>query len=57
MIETEIEGPITMPLSAPAARERLHTRQIECHGYRRADGLFDIEGHSTDTKTSPIPHE
>jgi hypothetical protein len=46
-----------MPLSAPAARELLHTRHIECHGYRRADGLFDIEGHITDTKTSPIPNE
>lgn len=24
------------------------------HGYRRADGLFDIEGHLVDTKTYPF---
>lgn len=46
-----------MPLSAPVAREHLHTRAIECRGYRRADGLFDIEGHLTDVKTTPIPNE
>jgi hypothetical protein len=41
-----------MPLSPPAiAREHLHTRQVECRGYRRADGLWDIEGRVTDTKT------
>jgi hypothetical protein len=39
-----------MPLPAPAAREPIHTRRIECRGYRRADGLWDIEGHLTDTK-------
>jgi len=46
-----------MPLSPPAARERLHTRTITCHGYQRADGLFDIEGHITDVKTTPVPNE
>lgn len=40
-----------MPLSAPAEREPLHRRAITMHGYRRADGLFDIEGHLEDTKT------
>ena len=40
-----------MPLSAPAERERLHTRAIEIHGYRRADGLYDIEASLVDTKT------
>jgi hypothetical protein len=39
-----------MPLSQPAARERLHTRRIEITGYARADGLYDIEAHLTDTK-------
>jgi hypothetical protein len=43
-----------MPLSPPAAREHLHTRRIECRGFRRSDGLWDIEGHITDTKTYPI---
>ena len=40
-----------MPLDPPAERERLHTRRYEFDGYRRADGLWDIEGHMTDTKT------
>ncbi|HEX2944253.1 MAG TPA: DUF2889 domain-containing protein [Rhodopila sp.] len=40
-----------MPLSQPADRERLHTRAIEINGYRRADGLYDIEAHLTDTKS------
>lgn len=40
-----------MPLSPPAGREPIHCRQIECRGYRRADGLWDIEGHLVDTKS------
>lgn len=40
-----------MPLSAPAAREGLHLRDIALRGYRREDGLFDIEAHMVDTKT------
>ncbi|MFL2542544.1 MAG: DUF2889 domain-containing protein [Candidatus Latescibacterota bacterium] len=40
-----------MPLPESAPREQLHTRQIECRGYRRVDGLWDIEGTLTDTKT------
>ena len=40
-----------MPLPEPAPREHLHTRQIECRGYRRDDGLWDIEGTLVDTKT------
>lgn len=39
-----------MPLSSPAARERLHTRRVSYEGYRRDDGLFDIEAHITDSK-------
>jgi hypothetical protein len=38
-------------LSPPVARKHLHTRQFEFHGYQRDDGLWDIEGHMTDTKT------
>lgn len=41
-----------MPLSAPADREPLHARDLIMRGYRRADGLYDIEGHLTDTKTA-----
>jgi len=40
-----------MPLSEPAAREHIHTRSVSCTGYRRSDGLWDIEGHLTDVKT------
>jgi hypothetical protein len=40
-----------MPLSQSGPRELIHTRRIECHGYRRADGLWDIEGHLVDTKS------
>jgi hypothetical protein len=40
-----------MPLSAPAPRKHIHTRQIDCRGYLREDGLWDVEGHITDVKT------
>lgn len=46
-----------MPLSAPAAREPIHTRRVTCQGYRRADGLWDIEGHLTDVKSYPFTTE
>ena len=39
-----------MPLSSPAARERLHLRRVSYEGFRRNDGLFDIEAHITDNK-------
>jgi hypothetical protein len=40
-----------MPLSQPVAREHIHTREISCRGFRREDGLWDIEGRMVDTKT------
>lgn len=40
-----------MPLPPPTERERLHTRSIEINGYRRSDGLYDIEAHLTDSKS------
>ncbi len=39
-----------MPLPSAAPREPLHHRAVDCCGYRRADGLFDIEARLTDTK-------
>ena len=39
-----------MPLEPTVARELLHTRAVEIRGYRRADGLYDIEGHLVDSK-------
>lgn len=44
-----------MPLTPPAPREPLHTRRIEINGYRRVDGLFDIEGRLVDTKPYGFP--
>lgn len=38
------------PLPEPAARAPIHARTIELRGFRREDGLFDIEGHLVDTK-------
>jgi hypothetical protein len=40
-----------MPLSDATERTLLHERRIICQGYLRADGLWDIEGSLTDTKT------
>ena len=45
-----------MPLSPPQPRERLHTRKIECHGYLRSDGLYEIEGRIIDTKAYDFPN-
>ncbi|MBT4590165.1 MAG: DUF2889 domain-containing protein [Rhodospirillaceae bacterium] len=40
-----------MPLSPPVKRNHIHTREVRCYGYEREDGLWDIEGQITDTKT------
>ena len=45
-----------MPLSPPSPREHIHTRDIDLRGYRREDGLWDIEAHLTDTKTYSFPN-
>lgn len=48
-----------VPLSAPVARTHLHDRRTVFRGYRRDDGLWDIEAELHDSKTSPftIPDE
>ncbi|CAG9268867.1 DUF2889 domain-containing protein [Paraburkholderia unamae] len=44
-----------MPFTSQrVARERLHTRRIHIEGFRRADGLWDIEGHLLDTKDQDL---
>ncbi|MGH6969928.1 MAG: DUF2889 domain-containing protein, partial [Stellaceae bacterium] len=40
-----------MPLLPASPRQHIHTRHVDCRGYRRDDGLWDIEGHLVDTKT------
>src|SRR5688572_16974108 len=40
-----------MPLPVTEVeRELTHTRRVRYEGYKRADGLWDIEGHITDVK-------
>lgn len=48
-----------MHLPAPQARELLHTRHLAFKGYRREDGLWDIEGQLIDFKNDVfvIPNE
>lgn len=38
-------------LGKAAPRQLIHQRRILCHGYRRDDGLWDIEATLEDTKT------
>jgi len=35
--------------------QRVHTRQITCHGYRRKDGLYQIEATVSDEKGQAVP--
>jgi len=45
------------PLSPPKSpRDRLHQRRITLEGYKRNDGLWDIEGHLTDVKDYDFGH-
>jgi hypothetical protein len=43
---------IAMPAiqSNPCTRRLVHTRHVECRGFERSDGLFEIEGRMLDTK-------
>lgn len=41
------------PSGIDMGREELHFRRIDMRGYRRGDGLFEVEGRVTDRK----PHE
>ncbi|ORU91204.1 MAG: hypothetical protein A6F72_01500 [Cycloclasticus sp. symbiont of Poecilosclerida sp. N] len=43
-----------MPLPTSSARKELHRRQITCTGFRRDDGLWDVDAHLTDIKTIPF---
>lgn len=45
-----------MSLSPAAPRHLIHTRKVTCKAYQREDGLWDIEGHMTDIKTTPLPN-
>ena len=44
-----------MPLPPAARRAELHHRRMDFRGYRRDDGLFDIECTLLDTKGTDVP--
>ena len=44
-------------LSVPVHREALHKRKINCNGFIREDGLYDIEAELTDHKTYDFPSD
>ena len=44
-----VSRPMPLPPS-PVSRQRLHQRSITYEGFRRDDGLFDIEAHLVDAK-------
>ena len=47
----------TIQLSQPKCREEVHKRQINCNGFVRDDGLYDIEAELTDHKTYSFPSD
>ena len=40
-----------MGLPEPAPREKKHHRKIDCEGFLREDGLWDIDAHLVDTRS------
>ena len=38
----------------PSARTPLHSRRIHCEGFRREDGLLELEATLLDTKPMPL---
>lgn len=40
----------------PVTREELHLRQIEMRGWRRSDGLYEVEGRVIDRKPQDFSH-
>jgi hypothetical protein len=39
-----------MPLPAATSRRELHLRTVECRGFEREDGLFDVDARVTDRR-------
>ena len=46
-----------MPLSPPVERDPIHTRTVTCRGWRRKDGLWDVEGHLVDVRSYAFDNE
>ena len=45
-----------MPLTDPAEREPVQTRQVEVSSFRRHDGLWDVEGRLIDISAHAFPN-
>jgi hypothetical protein len=43
-----------MGLPESVSREKKHHRKIDCEGYLRSDGLWDIDVHMVDTRAPMI---
>lgn len=46
-----------MPLPPAAPRQKFHNRAINCEGFAREDGLWDIEAQIQDTKSYEFENE
>jgi len=46
-----------MPLPLSAARSPVHAREVTCHGYRRTDGLWDVEARMIDRKAYSVHND
>lgn len=46
-----------MPISPPCPRDLFHSRNVEAFGYKREDGLWDIEAKLTDVKSVPYENK
>lgn len=47
--------PDSPAFDAPMGREEVHFRRIDLRGYRRDDGLFEVEGRVRDSKPYDVP--
>ncbi len=45
-----------MKLPEPVERVKKHHRKIDCEGFLRSDGLYDIDVHMVDTRTYDCPY-
>ena len=48
-----LSAPSLSPTNADVTRKELHFRRIDMRGFRRGDGLYEVEGRVTDRK----PHD
>lgn len=44
-------------MQEPFSRVQVHLREVVCRGYRRSDGLWDIEARMTDRKAYPVHND